>query len=426
MLLDYTKRRLSAFIEEIDRLRDSEFPYEHSKDALEELRRIFQDRLEQINYLSGESDKAIVVQHCSLALRDFFYYLPLLGFILRSTNVRNAFETFRPFLRLVRQILEPTIAKRHVTKLLLSSEWNFSPLTYPNVLNLPGYVFIGLPAPESGNPLLIPLAGHELGHPVWVRQDLTSKYRPRVSEEVVRLVREHWDEFGQVFHPDYVEDDLTEHLQAVETWEPSVEWCLGQAQESFCDFLGLVLFRESFLYSFAYLMSPGLGLGQRAAYYPALVDRVMRLAEAARILEVAVPDGFASLFQQDTVGRLSTADEFRVRIADEALLSIVADLREEARRVVAEAEVKTGSKEEMQRILKRFGLVVPAENCESLADVLNAGWQVFVDPKFWKPSVVGPDNKVEVLKDLVLKNLEVWEFEQVLKEDSTKEHDSQS
>ena len=72
MLLDYTKRRLSAFIEEIDRLRDSEFPYEHSKDALEELRRIFQDRLEQINYLSGESDKAIVVQHCSLALRDFF------------------------------------------------------------------------------------------------------------------------------------------------------------------------------------------------------------------------------------------------------------------------------------------------------------------------------------------------------------------
>ena len=417
MLLDYTKSRLSSFIEEIDRLKDSEFPYGHSKVALEELRRFFQDRLDQIENLSGDSDKTVVSQHCSLALRDFFYYLPLLGFILRSTNVRNAFETFRPFLRLVRQVLLPTTAKGEVTRLLLSSEWNFSPLTYPNVLNLPGYVFIGLPAPESGNPLLVPLAGHELGHPVWSRQDLTSKYRPRASEEVVRLVRKHWDEFGRVFHPDYVKDDLTDNLFAIETWEPSVEWCLRQAQESFCDFLGLVLFRESFLYSFAYLMSPGLGLGQRAAYYPALDDRAKRLAEAAGTIEISVPDGFASLFLRDTVGRLSSADEFRVRIADEALLSMVADLRDEARRIVAEAKVKTGSKEEKQRILKRFRSVVPAENCESLADVLNAGWQAFVEPEFWKPSVVAPDNRVEVLRDLVLKNLEVFEFEQVLQDD---------
>ena len=57
------------------------------------------------------------------------------------------------------------------TRLILSSEWDYSPFMYDQITDLPSFVFIGLPACESANPLLLPLAGHELGHSVWVKND---------------------------------------------------------------------------------------------------------------------------------------------------------------------------------------------------------------------------------------------------------------
>lgn len=149
--LPYTKQRLRAFLAECQRLSDSDFPHSHSRDALDQLQKSFQVKLDAIENLDEGSEPEVVRQHCSLILRDFFAYLPLLGFILRSTNVRNAFEGFGPLLRLARQVLEPnTPEEDRTTRLLISSEWNYSPLTYPRIPSLPGYVFIGFPAPEAG------------------------------------------------------------------------------------------------------------------------------------------------------------------------------------------------------------------------------------------------------------------------------------
>src|SRR5438876_11170748 len=130
-LLSYTQQRLRSFVAEIDRLSESDFPYAHSNSALLELKQYFSDQLTVLGSLDPNSDPGVVRQHCALILGDFFAYLPLLGFILRSTNVRNAFETFRPLLRLARQVLEPdTVEANRSTKLLISSEWDYSPLTY--------------------------------------------------------------------------------------------------------------------------------------------------------------------------------------------------------------------------------------------------------------------------------------------------------
>ena len=90
-LRSYTQQRLRSFVAEIDRLSESDFPYAHSKSALSELRQFFSDRLNALDSLDPHSDPGVVRQHCALVLGDFFAYLPLLGFILRSTNVRNAF-----------------------------------------------------------------------------------------------------------------------------------------------------------------------------------------------------------------------------------------------------------------------------------------------------------------------------------------------
>mgnify|MGYP001286141063 CR=1 FL=1 len=149
---------------EVARLRQSEFPYKHSVEALDRIDKLFTRKLARLNAFGHSSDPAIVSQECALALRDVFRYLPLLGFILRSTNVRNAFEVYGPLLRLASAVLEPGVAKGdRRTRLLLSSEWDYSPHVYTEIADLPGFVLIGLPAPESSNPLLVPLAGHELG-----------------------------------------------------------------------------------------------------------------------------------------------------------------------------------------------------------------------------------------------------------------------
>ena len=56
---------------------------------------------------------------------------------------------------------------------------------YGSVNNLPGFVFIGLPAPESANPFLIPLGGHELGHSAWtqfvINDPKSPSYEPRIG-----------------------------------------------------------------------------------------------------------------------------------------------------------------------------------------------------------------------------------------------------
>jgi hypothetical protein len=97
-----------------------------------------------------------------------------LGLLLRSSNLRNAFEIYFPIKILSTELLE------HNTCVVLSSEWEFSPFIYPVALDeLPEFVFIGIPASECHNPLILPLAGHELGHVVWRRKGAEAEFDPK-------------------------------------------------------------------------------------------------------------------------------------------------------------------------------------------------------------------------------------------------------
>jgi len=189
LLREYSISRLDGVLEEIGRLKESEFPYVHSRDALARIEQLFLSHKATLGGLPPDKNPAIVQRFCSSALTDLFKYLAFLGFILRSTNVRNAFEVYGPLLRLSQLILGPD------TKLILSSEWeDYSPFTYRPIAELPNFVLIGFPAPESSNPLLIPLAGHELGHTIWNVRDLSSKYKKRIEEKIIAEIREHFDD----------------------------------------------------------------------------------------------------------------------------------------------------------------------------------------------------------------------------------------
>lgn len=164
--IDHACRRITAAIDEIERLRESDFPYPHAREALVELDRMFRAQLDVLRRIPEGAAVHVTNNACSASLYQLFVYVPILGFILRSTNVRNAFEAYSPLLRLARSLLGRD------TKLILSSEWDYSPFVYMPMTDLPGFVLIGLPAPESANPLLVPLAGHELGHWLWQAANL--------------------------------------------------------------------------------------------------------------------------------------------------------------------------------------------------------------------------------------------------------------
>ncbi|MEW6364961.1 MAG: hypothetical protein AB1714_10015 [Acidobacteriota bacterium] len=405
--------RLTALVEEIRRLGESEFPYPYSESALKDLRAFLEAVLERIKSQDELADKETVRQACRVALQNMVDYLPIAGFLLRSTNVRNAFEVVHPLFRMAATLLEPgKDAKDANIRLLLSSEWDYSPFIYRLLPALPGYVLIGLPAPESANPLLIPLAGHELGHSVWLKYNLQTELQDACTDAVVQVLQRRSQDYNRVFPYKIQPDtDLRRSIFHLGQWRAASEWTLQQAEESFADFIGLHLFGFSFLYAFAYLLSPGLT--GRSESYPSSKARLSGLERAAQRFNVAVPREYADLFDCDLedVGDLSETSQFLLSVADEARDILEPRLIERAADLVAASSVQLSSEEETNRILERFKLVAPAEHCRGLADIFNAGWLVAEDPGFWKELPVVHERRDEILKELVLKNIEVFEVE---------------
>lgn len=413
--LRFAQARLDAFVRQTTQLLECEFPYVHSRTAIQQLRQFFSDELKILKSFDENSDPNIVKQKSVLALQHCFEYLPVLGFLLRSTNVRNAFEAFWPLLRLAQEALEgDKKAEDRSTKLVLSSEWDYSPLVYPSIPRLPSFVLIGLPAPESDNPLLLPLAGHELGHTLWLSELLERKFTPHIRVSIVRSIESKWDVFQQVF-PSLAasKSDLTTDMFAIQAWQPAIAWALRQAEETFCDFVGLRVFGQAYLSAFAYLLSPNPG-GARSEFYPTMITRVRYLVKAAGKYGVECVPSYVDLFEEDAQPSLVHADEFRLQRADDALEDIVDELMEEAHNCISKTQLKLPSREEADRIaadLRRFS---PAEDSASLADILNAAWQLDADCTLWSSDSQIRKRKDQVLRELVLKNIELFEIERRL------------
>jgi len=276
---EYSEARLQSILDEIAKLRESDFPYPHSREALSLLEGEYAKHLTKLHSLPPGKDPAIVNGFCSEALLDIFRYVPLLGFILRSTNVRNAFEVHGPILRLCRQVVGVD------TKLILSSEWDFSPFIFPEQRPLPNFVLIGLPAPETDNPLLLPLAGHELGHTIWQLKNFETQHYASVEQNILLAIAANIAEY-QVFYPNHQVNlgdkvsQLNTNMFVKRTIAPVVTMALARAEEFFCDCIGVYAFDEAFLYAYAYLVSPSVGC-PRSWNYPNNLARVQNMLNAA-------------------------------------------------------------------------------------------------------------------------------------------------
>ncbi|MFZ5865603.1 MAG: hypothetical protein ACOYXY_06965 [Thermodesulfobacteriota bacterium] len=407
--IDLAKRRVTAVIDEIKRLKESEFPYAQPREALNRLEQKLNNQLSVLGKISPDAPADIGNEACSESLYKLFLYVPYLGFILRSTNVRNAFETYFPLLRLAKSLVHSD------TKLILSSEWEFSPFMYPPTNELPGFVLVGLPAPESSNPLLVPLAGHELGHSVWVTQGLSKELEGRIEERILcELSTSRKKEYEEVFQGISI-DELQRTKTARTTWKLAYSWALLQTEEIFCDFVGLRLFAEAYLHAFSYLLSPGVG-GQRIPKYPNIKHRVRHLTKAAEATGISVPPGFQSRFIEENEPSEKTA-RLLLSVADTVSESLVIDLIILAWEHADNRAVPDRNEALVDKISGYFkSWVIPTPGPYSLVDVLNAAWKCYQDDDLWNDSLqIKPEDRYRILADLVLKSMEVSEFHELLK-----------
>jgi hypothetical protein len=408
LMVNYARNRITAALEEIGRLMQSEFPAQHSRDAMNILRDKFEEQHSALERINDKVPLEIAKTQCNASLERLFVYVPILGFILRSTNVRNGFEAYGPLLYLAECLIGDE------TKLIVSSEWNFSPFTYHSITDLPGFVLIGLPATESSNPLIIPLAGHELGHSVWKSNRFTEKFTSSIRQGVLNKIKEKmWEEYEKLF-PQYKQTDLEDDMFASLTWEPALRWSLLQVEEIFCDFLGVRLFAESYLYAFMYLLAPGTS-GQRSLRYPNMKTRVTYLTKAAKELDVDVPTDFTSSFIRETEPSDPTT-KFLVSIADTVSELCVSDLLEVVREFARNNNAPWRNSDRVNHIANHFKKwVVPTAQQEALVDILCAAWKCKLDEHLWAHvSQIEPNDWGRVLRDLTFKSMEVSEVRERL------------
>ncbi|MET4241534.1 hypothetical protein [Bradyrhizobium sp. RT10b] len=388
------RRRVRAFLDQIGHLEASDFPHADGREALEFIKQHFAIRLKSLESLPPSVSEAVVREICTNTTLFLERHTEVLGFILRSTNVRNAFEVHFPLKRLVEQVISSE------ARLVMSSEWNFVPFTYPMNLNLlPDFVLVGGPAPESGNVLIVPLAGHEIGHSAWRAHEVKAQVQAGLTKAIDDVIAANPSERDRVL----VELSKT-GLDLSYLQNACLFTGVRQLEEVFCDLFGLFVFGEAYLYAYEYFLAPGGGA--RTMGYPSATDRVGYLQDAAGVLALDVdPDLFAG-WQPSTVRDTLQADV--LSFADAAVARSVPGVRKLVFELLAKRKVPRNRQHVVQRVMDAFKGHIPDGDGASLAEITTAGWKYLRD----RGGLSSAEERLEhdMLNELMLKSIEVSEF----------------
>lgn len=405
-LLRHTLTRIESVLDVIDTVDHTDFPHDDSRVALHVVRKEFTDIHDLLRSQPEKSDPAAISTACKRALDHIFAYLPLIGIIARSSGIESAPELHGPLRRLTLSIIGPS------ARLLVSSEWDYSPYTtfYPPLTQLQ-FVVLGLPRSEAANALAAPLAGHELGHNVWSQQVLAEHFRADAMNEIRRTIADNWKQFSDAtgLTDQSQLDDLIGQTHLSQPYKS----CMAQAEEIFCDLIGLFLFGESFLLAFQYLLSPGLvrgDLSDEYCEYPRIKDRVAVLEKFATGAGIRLPGAFSQTFVLD-----ESQQPWPRVIADAPALALVPKLAAKAQQVLGYGSTTKHDLAEIERHANRFRRNFPAIGASSIAHLINAAWRVYEEPAF-VDRFKGSDRQLlkvrTALNELLLKSIEVFEIEQ--------------
>jgi hypothetical protein len=278
---------------------------------------------------------------------------------------------------------------------------------------LKDFIFIGIPASECQNPLITPLAGHELGHVVWRRQGTKQDFDPQIRREVLVQFKARWAEFNKLFGTHELER-LETDLFLRSAWGQSLSVAQRQLEEIFCDFLGVYIFGKSFLHSFRYLLAPSLG-HIRSVHYPSIRARAEYMQYAAREFGLEKIPDFAASFSEEEP-RLSSENAFLVGVADQVTRTLHPKLIDLVRKYRGRAAHYTEGTGHERMATDSLRKLVPIAAVDSVSTIVNAGWNIRLDIDSWdilRDISDEADRRVEklrVLRDLILKSFEVFEY----------------
>ena len=397
-----SKQKLRNIQRTIDKLLDGDFPLSAGREALEKLREVFDGLEEKIDRAYNLKDKESIQTYASNINLKIDQSLPILGFILRSTNVRNAFEFLDPLQKIAIDILQGQ------PKLLLSSEWDYVPFAYPQTLeDLKSFILIGMPASEAASALLIPLAGHELGHAVWRNRGIGSAERERLQSKCEAMYQKNMDEFKKVF-TEYDPNDMINKEILPEAIQLSAEYAGLQAEELFCDMFAYGIFGESYLYAFSYIVAPGSGMTP-SPKYPSHRTRISTLINIAKTEGGTPPDMATLEFAEESPGG-DRQHRFIVRMAETSVDEIKGDLWKYVIRLISEKKSVRPDKERARGHLREFKLNIPAHKPACLGDIIIAGWMYYKETENTSDTDTSQSDKVDGLNEMILKTVEVLEY----------------
>jgi hypothetical protein len=351
-----------------------------------------------VSDLANMANAEVVATRCDVALAELVRYTPLLGLIHRSKSSANPFEMYGPLLALGRQVIGREI------RLVVSSEWDYSPFTMAHGTTLDGFVFVGMPATIPDKALLIPLAGHEFGHSVWAVEDGRATFEALVFGAVWDRIRERLHEVCS--HCNVTDEAALLTLDGLRSWRTARSWALLQTEELFCDLIGFRLFGTAYAQAFAYLLAPGLA-DHRVPSYPVVRTRAEVLQRAAARWELSLPAEFLAGFRPappiNSGGLLG-------EIADAAALDLVDRTITEVEAHGRECGLRLPRAEVVDAVRQDLSMVVPSDRGATLAELLCAAWQVGTDSGTWAslPHILAERHRV--LDDLVLKSAQIMEY----------------
>jgi hypothetical protein len=397
------KQKIENLLKQIDVVLNDDFPIIDGKLATKKLKQKIEKILGYVlDYpnLSSEIQNQIYLNSTAKISSTSVY----LGMIVRSNTTRNPFELYDPFKIICQKFFEEDIF------LILSSEWNYIPFTYPmNIEDLPAFIVIGMPASESENVLIFPAAGHELGHSIWFKGQMAAhfsggvfeKVRQKIESEPKRLVAVFSNYSIEQFETDLFAKGLKELFLSDVTAK-----CMRQIEEVFCDFIALLIFGKSYLYAFRYLLAPG-GIGKRSPDYPDTKDRAEIIEIFAKENEIVL-EGFASAFRNSHYPQYPYEQEV-VKLADEIRSELVKEVAAKATEIFNATGIQSPRSETVRSVITSFSNGLPWGDDVSIGELIEAGWERFV--KATKDGDGGTSgNVVEAISDLVLKSAESVEF----------------
>jgi len=397
-----SKHKVRNIYRVIDGLLDGDFPLPSGKLALKRIRAAFTEQENKLLRAHRLKDQDSIEQIASVINVKVFQALPILGFIVRSTNVRNAFELLYP----LQSLADATLQGR--PQLLLSSEWDYVPFAYPQSLDdLKSFVLIGLPASEAASALLIPLSAHELGHAVWRNRGINGSAHATLQIRCEDLFAKNLAEFKKHF-PDYDPTDIVNKELLPEATAQSVEYAVLHAEELFCDLFAYSLFGESYVRAFGYILSPGSGATRRPGY-PTYKTRIDLIRQFAKLEGVELPD-VAELSFKDETDLGNPRDRFIIKMAETSVLGIVNGLWSNIVKLLQEGNVVRPNLTETLSHLQSFKNGIPAHDPSCLGNIINAGWKFCVELQASSGNPETISDALDQLNEVLLKSIEVMEY----------------